>query len=450
MGLRESDDGAGLYGGDENVVEGRFFGFIFRLTITSMTTTGASRRDYIVVTSAYWAFTVTDGALRMLVLLHFHELGFNALQLAALFLLYEFFGIITNLTGGWVGARFGLNRTLFVGLLLQIIALSALALVSPSWVMWLSVAYVMATQAVAGIAKDFTKMSSKSSVKLLVPADAADSQKRLFFLVAVLTGSKNALKGVGFFLGALLLQTVGFAPSLFGFAALLAIVWVTALILLKQDLGKSKTRPKFKAVFSKRAELNFLSAARLFLFASRDIWFVVALPLFMTETLGWSFWQTGAFMAFWVIGYGCVQAITPRFVKTKNRSALSNALVAAIVWGIGLSASAVFLAWGVQSGLSEGWFVLGGVCIFGAIFAMNSSLHSYLILGIAERESISMQVGFYYMANACGRLLGTLLSGAIYLKFGLVGCLWASALAIGCAVAFTAPIRPALQRQQAL
>ncbi len=415
-----------------------------------MTTESASRRDYIIVTSAYWAFTVSDGALRMLVLLHFHELGFNPLQLASLFLLYEFFGIITNLTGGWIGARFGLNRTLFVGLALQIVALSALTAVSPSWVLSLSVGFVMATQALSGIAKDFTKMSSKSSVKLLVPSDSGDSQKKLFLLVAVLTGSKNALKGVGFFLGALLLQVIGFAPALFSFAALLAAVLVVALLLLKQDLGKARVKPKFTQIFSKRAELNFLSAARLFLFASRDIWFVVALPLFITESLGWSFWQTGAFMAFWVIGYGCVQAVTPQFVKTRKRSALSHALSATIGWGCALAAITAFLAWGVQSGWTVSWFVLGGVCLFGAAFAVNSSLHSYLIVGLAERENISMQVGFYYMANACGRLIGTILSGAVYLSFGLVGCLWASALAICLAVAFTAPILPALNRRGVL
>ena len=157
-------------------------------------------RDYALVTAGYWAFTLTDGALRMLVLLHFHELGYSPVALAFLFLLYETMGIVTNLVGGWAGSRTGLNKTLIGGLALQIVALGALTLQDASWVEWASVAFVMGVQALSGIAKDLTKMSSKSAVKLVA------GEGSLFRLVAILTGSKNALKGVGFFVGAVLLS----------------------------------------------------------------------------------------------------------------------------------------------------------------------------------------------------------------------------------------------------
>ena len=76
-------------------------------------------RNYALVTASYWGFTLTDGALRMLVLLHFHQLGYTPVNLAFLFLLYEFFGILTNLFGGWIGSRFGLRLTLFAGLAIK-------------------------------------------------------------------------------------------------------------------------------------------------------------------------------------------------------------------------------------------------------------------------------------------------------------------------------------------
>src|SRR6266540_1942222 len=122
-------------------------------------------RNYVLVTAAYWAFTLTDGALRMLVLLHFHELGYSPVELGML------------------------------------------SAVDPAWSRVASVVYVMAAQSLSGIAKDLTKMSAKSSIKVLVP-EGRDSL--LFKWVAVLTGSKNALKGVGFFLGGLLLTSMGF------------------------------------------------------------------------------------------------------------------------------------------------------------------------------------------------------------------------------------------------
>ena len=155
-------------------------------------------RQYLLVTGNYWAFTLTDGALRMLVVLYFHGLGYSPLAIASLFLFYEIFGVVTNLVGGWLGARLGLNRTMNIGLALQVLALGML--LAPS--LWLTVPWVMGAQALSGIAKDLNKMSAKSSIKLLVPGEA---QGQLYRWVALLTGSKNALKGVGFFLGGALL-----------------------------------------------------------------------------------------------------------------------------------------------------------------------------------------------------------------------------------------------------
>ncbi|MCB1791955.1 MAG: MFS transporter, partial [Gammaproteobacteria bacterium] len=164
-------------------------------------------RNYLVVTGGYWAFTVTDGAIRMLVVLYFHQLGYSPLQVAMLFLFYEFFGVVTNLVGGWLGARIGLNLTMQIGMALQVVALMMLTVPDA----WLSVGYVMAAQALSGIAKDLNKMSAKAGVKVLA-SEAGES--RLFHYVAVLTGSKNALKGAGFFVGAALLDWVGFRATL--------------------------------------------------------------------------------------------------------------------------------------------------------------------------------------------------------------------------------------------
>jgi predicted MFS family arabinose efflux permease len=377
-------------------------------------------RNYAIVTAAYWGFTLTDGALRMLVLLHFHTLGYSPVQLAFLFLLYEFFGIVTNLFGGWIGSRVGLKVTLFAGLATQVVALVMLSLVQPGWAAALSVAYVMAAQALSGIAKDLTKMSSKSAVKLLVPDVDSDADSgKLFKWVAILTGSKNALKGAGFLLGGVLLGWLGFAVSLWAMAGGLALVLFAGLCCLEGDIGKSKAKAKFSQLFSKSPEINALSAARFFLFASRDIWFVVGLPVFLRATLGWSFAGVGGFMAAWVIGYGVVQACAPGFVRGSARSAL--------VWGTLLALVTVAIAVAVQFEFYPNIVILGGLAVFGVVFAVNSAVHSYLILAYTDKDQVALNVGFYYMANACGRLVGTLLSGLLYVAAGLSGCLWASA-----------------------
>lgn len=380
-------------------------------------------KNYSLVTAAYWGFTLTDGALRMLVLLHFHDLGYSAVQIAFLFLLYEFFGVVTNLIGGWVGSHMGLKVTLFAGLTLQVIALSALGLLNPDWPVLLSVCYVMGLQALSGIAKDLTKMSSKSAIKVLVPEE---SDSALFKWVAVLTGSKNALKGAGFFLGGLLLTTIGFRNSLWLMAAGLALVLLATLISLPKEIGMAKKKTKFSAILSKSRNINLLSAARLFLFGSRDIWFVVGLPVFLSASLGWSHTQVGGFLALWVIGYGGVQALAPKLLKTVLGKGTPRGGTAS-GGAFALAGLTVLIAIGVSLELPPWLTVIAGLALFGLLFAVNSSVHSYLILAYTETDQAALNVGFYYMANATGRLLGTLLSGVVFQLVGLVGCLWLSA-----------------------
>ena len=374
-------------------------------------------KNYSIVTASYWGFTLTDGALRMLVLLYFHTLGYSPVSLAFLFLLYEFCGIFTNLLGGWIGSRIGLKFTLYAGLTLQIAALLMLSFLNPAWASVLSVSYVMTSQALSGIAKDLTKMSSKSAVKLLAP----DNQGSLFKWVALLTGSKNALKGAGFLLGGLLLTQLGFTGALWFMAAGLLIVLLASIFFLNQDIGRSKQKVKFSQLFSKSPAINWLSAARTFLFASRDVWFVVALPIFLTEHLQWNFNQVGSFMAAWVIGYGIVQASAPRFARSQQ---LNRGVS---VWVFALVVTTLVLATLMQLAISPVLTLIIGLAVFGIIFAINSAVHSYLVLAFTSQDQVSLNVGFYYMANACGRLLGTLLSGVIFLWGGLTACLWVSA-----------------------
>ncbi|MFB1024662.1 MAG: organoarsenical effux MFS transporter ArsJ, partial [Octadecabacter sp.] len=376
---------------------------------------------YIAVTAAYWAFMLTDGALRMLVLLHFHMLGFSPVQLAYLFVLYEIAGVITNLCAGWIAARFGLTSTLYAGLGLQVLALLALAQLDPGWAIGTSVAFVMLVQGESGVAKDLAKMSSKSAVKLLAPSqDGA-----LFRWVAILTGSKNMVKGAGFLLGAVLLATLGFAWAVLGMAAILATILLAVLIAMPPGLPKGRKDTKFSEVFSKSPNVNWLSAARVFLFGARDVWFVVGIPIYFyavlsdgtTEGNRAAFFMIGTFMAVWVILYGLVQANAPRILRASQRSE-ADLIGAARTWGWGLAAVPVMLTLAAVTATEQQmWLTLMlviGLLIFGAVFAVNSSLHSYLIPTFTKAERVTMDVGFYYMANAGGRLAGTLLSGLTY------------------------------------
>jgi Major Facilitator Superfamily len=378
-------------------------------------------RSYCLVTAAYWAFTLTDGALRMLVLLHFHDLGYTPIQIAFLFLFYEFFGVITNLVGGWIGSRLGLNVTLWSGLGLQIIALGMLAFLSPEWSAPMSVTYVMVSQALSGVAKDLTKMSSKSAIKLLVPEDASGT---LFKWVSLLTGSKNALKGVGFFIGGLLLTLLGFVPAVLTMAGVLVVILLATVLTLSWGIGKAKAKVKFTQIFSKTPEINVLSAARFFLFGSRDVWFVVGLPVYLQATLDWGHAEVGTFLALWVIGYGIVQSAAPALLRRHYHGQAPQGH-AAQIWAFVLAAVAAGISLGLQAGLDPTWVLIVGLAVFGGAFAINSAVHSYLILAYTDGDKVALNVGFYYMANAGGRLVGTVLSGLLFEWYGLAGCLWA-------------------------
>ena len=381
---------------------------------------------YFAVTAAYWAFMLTDGALRMLVLLHFHTLGFSPVQLAYLFVLYEIAGMVTNICAGWIAARFGLTSTLYAGLGLQVLALLAMAQLDPTWVVGASVVYVMLVQGASGMAKDLAKMSSKSAVKLLAPS----SDGGLFRWVAILTGSKNMVKGLGFLMGATLLATLGFVWSVLGMAAVLVVILFAVLIAMPAGLPKGRKGVKFSEVFSKSANVNWLSAARVFLFGARDVWFVVGIPIYFYAVLSdgttagnrTAFFLIGTFMALWVILYGLIQANAPRILRARTRPT-DELIKAARGWAWSLAAvPSILTGIAIIAGAPQLWLTISlvtGLLIFGIVFAVNSSLHSYLILSFTKAERVTMDVGFYYMANAAGRLAGTLLSGLTYQIGGL-------------------------------
>ena len=404
---------------------------------------------YIAVTAAYWAFMLTDGALRMLVLLHFHTLGFSPVQLAYLFVLYEIAGMVTNLCAGWIAARFGLTSTLYAGLGLQVLALLAMAQLDPTWVVGASVVYVMLVQGASGIAKDLAKMSSKSAVKLLAPS----SEGGLFHWVAILTGSKNMVKGLGFLLGATLLGTLGFVWSMLGMAAILVVILLAVLIAMPASLPKGRKDVKFSEVFSKSANVNWLSAARVFLFGARDVWFVVGIPIYFYAVLSdgttagnrTAFFLIGTFMALWVILYGLIQANAPRILRAKTRPT-DELIKVARGWAWRLAAvPAILTGAAIIAGEPQLWLTItlvAGLLIFGIVFALNSSLHSYLILSFTKAERVTLDVGFYYMANAAGRLAGTLLSGLTYQICGLPLMLGVAAFMVALSAIMVGLLKP--------
>ncbi|MCB1759422.1 MAG: organoarsenical effux MFS transporter ArsJ [Gammaproteobacteria bacterium] len=396
-------------------------------------------RTYLVVTGAYWAFTLTDGAIHMLVVLHFHNLGFSPLQIAFMFLFYEIFGIITNGVGGWIASHIGLNRTMVIGGFIQVVALGMLA-VDPEW---LTVAYVMSAMALSGIAKDLNKMSAKSSVKLVLPK-GENADTRLFKWVAILTGSKNTLKGVGFFLGGLLLYLIGFRWAMGGMALLILLVYLYAWWVLPMGLGTSKVKAKFSQIFSKSREINILSGARYFLFGSRDVWFVVGLPVFLASVTGWNHVEVGSFLALWVVGYGFVQAAAPALLR-KGHQGRGPQGGSARNWALLLALFPAAIALALMAGLDPALSLMIGLAAFGAVFAINSAVHSYLILAYSDHDKVAMNVGFYYMANAAGRLTGTVLSGWAYQTQGIVGCLWWSTAFVlaAASISFLLPPVPA-------
>ncbi len=391
-------------------------------------------RNYAIVTSAYFLFTITDGAIRMLVLLHFYGLGYTPFTLAFLFLLYETAGIFANVGGGWLASRFGIPRMLASGLILQICGLCMLSALNPAWGAVASVAWVVTAQGIAGVAKDLTKTASKSAIK----ATSQQGAGQLFRWVAWFTGSKNATKGAGFFIGGFMLQVVGFRPALWLMAAMLAVVLAGVLLSLPRTLGKAKSSKSFRELFAKTRAINLMAAARIFMFGSRDVWFVVGLPVFLYG-FGWQYMQVAGFVAIWTIGYGAVQALAPAVV-TRSSDGLSREVPAARLWGAMLTVIPAALALLMtMPGVHRPDLVLVvGLLIFGFVFAVISSLHSYLILAYAGSEKAAEDVGFYYAANAAGRLMGILLSGILTQYSGMQGCLWGSAAMLAICFAITA------------
>ena len=389
--------------------------------LNKLTKAGQELQNYFVVTLSYWGFTLTDGAIRMLVVLYFYQLGYSPLEIAMLFLFYELCGVITNFVGGWMASHMGLNTTMHLGMGLQVLALLMLAVP----VAWLSVPYVMLAQALSGIAKDLNKMSAKASVKLMLPSNA---QGKLFKWVAFLTGSKNAIKGVGFFVGGFLLHLFSFQTALFVLAFGLLILLIATMILLPKNIGQTKSKLKFKHLFSKSRDINTLSAARLFLFAARDVWFVVALPVYLSAVLGWSHTQVGSFFALWVMGYGIVQANAPRLLRYGLSKSAHHEKgpdgKTAKMWAFMLFVALTVMTLIFSQGSQPELVLVSGLVVFAIVFAVNSAVHSYLILDFSTQDQVSVDVGFYYMANAAGRLLGTVLSGWAYQNWGLEGCLW--------------------------
>ncbi|MEY5002771.1 MAG: hypothetical protein RL678_580 [Pseudomonadota bacterium] len=387
-----------------------------------MNTPSAGLRQYLIVTAAYWSFTLTDGALRMLVLMHFFRLGYSPFTLAFLFLLYEAAGIAANLIGGWLATRYGIARMLMVGLSTQIVGFLLLAAISPDWTVALSVTWVVVCQGICGIAKDLTKTASKSAIKVT----AGEASGRLFRWVAWFTGSKNAMKGVGFFVGGLLLDAFGFAHALWLMAALLGIVLIAVVMSLPPMMGKSKASATVRELFGKKKAINLLAAARIFLFGARDIWFVVGVPVFLYSQ-GWNFTMVGTFMACWTIGYGVVQALAPKLIK-RSDDGLKHEVPAARHWSFLLTLVPALLAFAVVTGQQPiEWIVVAGLSLFGIVFAVNSSVHSYLVLAYAGSEKAAEDVGFYYAANATGRFIGTLLSGLLFQLGGMSYAMFGSA-----------------------
>ncbi len=393
---------------------------------------------------------LTDGALRMLVLLHFHTLGFSPVQLAYLFVLYEIAGVVTNLSAGWLAARFGLTSTLYAGLSLQIVALLALAQLDPAWGMTASVVFVMVVQGLSGVAKDLAKMSSKSAIKVLAPSEGGG----LFRWVAVLTGSKNAVKGAGFLAGALLLAVFGFVPSVLSMAAVLSAILALVIVYMPDGLPVGRKDAKFAEVLSKNRNINWLSCARLFLFGARDVWFVVGIPIYFYSVLSdgssegnrAAFFMIGTFMAIWTILYGLVQSGTPRILKATTRT--HGQLLRQAKWWVGVLAIvpaslAALVLTGPEASPALTSAIVIGLLVFGAIFAVNSALHSFLILSFTDAKRVTLDVGFYYMSNAAGRLVGTVLSGMSYQFGGLALCLGVAAAMIAVSGLATSQLRSA-------
>lgn len=361
----------------------------------------------------------------MIVLLHAYQLGFSAWLTAIMFSLYELAGVVTNLAAGLAGSRWGIKATLVTGLVVQLVGIGLLYGFRDAWgapgQQWKGLVYITLAQALCGVAKDLVKLGGKTVTKLVTPDE---KQSALFKLVSWITGFKNSMKGIGYFIGAASLTVnVQFALGLLLFLILLALP--AALFGLRRDLGRTRSaNVTLRQVLSPSSNVMRLSVARAFLFGSRDLWFEVPLPFFLRDKLqgiGWARPATGAALALFIIVYGQVQSWTPQLVLQPLRQAPANKLVQ-VLWNAMLTVvpaclAAALLGSHIFTGHQHGASVavlMCGLAAFCVIFAINSSIHSYLILRYSEGDSVAKSVGIYYASNAVGRFVGTLVSGAIY------------------------------------
>ena len=407
------------------------------------------------MTTCYLLFTTTDGALRMVVLVHAHSLGFSAFQVALMFSLYELAGVFTNIAAGLAGARWGLRSTLLGGLAVQLACIALLWGFGIAWpephAQWRALAYVAAAAGLGGVAKDLVKLGGKTVTKLVTPEER---QSRLFAVVAWLTGAKNSMKGVGYFVGAASLA-VSFDFALGLNLVLIALALPIAALGLRPGLGRARGKNvTLAAMLSPAPNVRALSLARALLFGSRDLWFEVALPFYLrneAQGLGWSRELTGALLAGFIIAYGQVQSATPRLLLRPLRQEPANKLVQ-VLWNGVLTlvclALALLLGAAPAPAAHSVPGLAGALCalllVFCVVFAVNSAVHSYLIVRYAGSDKVAADVGFYYMSNAAGRLGGVLVSGALY-EFSAPGnstaalgwCFAASVLASAAATALT-------------
>lgn len=396
-------------------------------------------KPFVVISSSYLLFTITDGGVRTIVLFNAFERDFTAFQVSLMFVLYELAGVVTNFLAGIAGARWGLRSTLLAGLCLQVVGIGMLFGWQKSFTKTEAIIFVTVAQMLSGIAKDLVKLGGKAVTKLVTPEG---KEGRLFKMVSMITGLKNSLKGVGMFIGAALVQVTYFGAlgTMLGIV-LLAVPW--AVLSLESDLGRMRRENiTLSSIFKKNHNVNFLSAARFFLFASRDAWFEVPLPFYLRspEGFGWERAAAGAFLGGWVIMYGQVQSWTPQLFSKPLRQFPANKyhatlwvailLVIPALLGSVMQFSDVF-----QSGTSQAAkiaIVVVALVAFAVVFAVNSSIHSYLVVKYSEGDKVAMNVGFYYMSNAAGRLIGTLVGGALFqwvgddFNDGLAACFWFS------------------------
>ena len=206
-----------------------------------------------------------------------------------------------------------------------------------------------------------------------------------------------------------------------------------------------------RELFAKSARVNALAAARVFLFGARDVRFFFGLPVFLYAS-GRSFAGVGGFLAAWTVAYGGAQAAAPAPVR-RSADGLSREVPAARLWAAVLAAvpalAAVALAESDSLEADPALVAAAALVLFGLPFAVNSALHSYLILAYAGSKKAAEDVGFYYAANAAGRLVGTLFSGLLFQAGGSIACLVGSSAMLAACAAITFAL-PTAERARAV